>query len=84
MQKPLRNLGAGEHATFLFRFTAGLGPGSYSVAVALHSTDTHVINNYEWRDLALVFNVVNMSHPNFVGNAWLPPDVVVERVSVSA
>jgi lipopolysaccharide transport system ATP-binding protein len=79
MQRPLRNLGAGDHATFLFRFTAGLGPGSYSVAVALHSTDTHVINNYEWRDLALVFNVVNMSRPNFVGNAWLPPDVAVER-----
>jgi len=79
MQRPLRNLGAGDHATFLFRFTAGLGPGSYSVAVALHSTDTHVINNYEWRDLALVFNVVNMSRQNFVGNAWLPPDVAVER-----
>jgi lipopolysaccharide transport system ATP-binding protein len=79
MEKPLRNLGPGEHATFLFSFIAALGPGSYSVAVALHSTDTHVINNYEWRDLALVFNVVNMSHPNFVGNAWLPPDVLVER-----
>jgi lipopolysaccharide transport system ATP-binding protein len=79
MEKPLRNLGAGEHATFLFSFVAALGPGSYSVAIALHSTDTHVINNYEWRDLALIFNVVNMSRPNFVGNAWLPPDVIVER-----
>ena len=79
MEKPLRDLAAGERATFLFHFTASLGPGSYSVAVALHSTESHIVNNYEWRDLALVFNVVNMSRPTFIGNAWLPPNVVVER-----
>ena len=76
---PLRDLAAGERATFLFRFAASLGPGSYSVAVALHSTESHIVNNYEWRDLALVFSVVNMSRPTFIGNAWLPPNVVVER-----
>jgi lipopolysaccharide transport system ATP-binding protein len=38
-----------------------------------------LIDNYEWRDLALVFNVVNMSRQDFVGNAWLPPEVAVER-----
>jgi lipopolysaccharide transport system ATP-binding protein len=79
MEKPLRDLGAGEHSTFLFRFTANLGPGSYSVAVALHSTETHVINNYEWRDLALVFSVANMSRHVFIGSAWLPPEVTVDR-----
>ena len=79
MEMPLRDLAAGEHAMFRFRFVASLGPGSYSVAVALHSTESHIVNNYEWRDLALVFNVVNMSRPAFVGNAWLPPDVVIER-----
>ena len=76
---PLHDLKPGEDVTFSFRFAANLGPGTYSVAVALHSSDTHVINNYEWRDLALVFNVVNMSRENFVGNAWLPPVVVIER-----
>ena len=76
---PLHDLKPGEEVTFSFRFAANLGPGTYSVAVALHSSDTHVINNYEWRDLALVFNVVNMSRENFVGNAWLPPVVVIER-----
>ena len=79
MEMPLRDLAAGEHAMFRFRFVASLGPGSYSVAVALHSTESHIVNNYEWRDLALVFNVVNMSRPAFVGNAWLPPDVVIKR-----
>ncbi len=80
MEQPLRDLAAGERARFRFRFAASLGPGSYSVAVALHSTESHIVNNYEWRDLALVFNVVNMSRPTFIGNAWLPPSVVVEQV----
>ncbi|EKT4485186.1 ABC transporter ATP-binding protein [Pseudomonas putida] len=61
--------------TYAFRFPANLGVGSYSVAVALHATDSHIAENYEWRDLALVFNVVNMSEPNFVGLAWIPPTV---------
>ncbi|HGY2296635.1 TPA: ABC transporter ATP-binding protein [Pseudomonas putida] len=61
--------------TYAFRFPASLGVGSYSVAVALHATDSHIAENYEWRDLALVFNVVNMSEPNFVGLAWIPPTV---------
>jgi lipopolysaccharide transport system ATP-binding protein len=79
MERPLLGLQSGDQPSVLFHFAASLGPGSYSVAVALHSSDTHVINNYEWRDLALVFNVVNMSRPSFVGTAWLPPVVVVER-----
>ena len=80
MQRPLTDLEAGTHVAFRFRFSANIGPGSYSIAVALHSTDSHVIDNYEWRDLALVFDVVNAGHPSFVGNAWLPPQVEVERV----
>lgn len=81
MGVPQSNLDPGEQLTFRFRFKAGLGAGSYSVAIALHSADTHVVANYEWRDLALVFNVVNMSQPSFVGSAWLPPSVTVERLS---
>ena len=42
-------------------FSANLGPGTYSVQTALVSTDTHLVNNYEWRDLAIVFNVININ-----------------------
>jgi lipopolysaccharide transport system ATP-binding protein len=77
---PIYDLKCGEEVTFSFFFAANLGPGTYSVAIALHSNDTHVINNYEWRDLALVFNVINMSHATFVGNTWLPPEILIERV----
>jgi lipopolysaccharide transport system ATP-binding protein len=69
----------GEEIVFEFRFPLNLGPGSYSVATALHSADTHLIDNYEWRDLALVFTVMNMHHGYFEGSAWLDPEVQVHR-----
>ena len=69
------DLQEGEVLTYEFRFPAMLGVGSYSVAVALHATDIHIADNYEWRDLALLFNVVNMSKGRFVGLAWIPPTV---------
>jgi lipopolysaccharide transport system ATP-binding protein len=63
----------GTSIVFAFQFAANLGEGTYSVAIALHTADTHINNNYEWRDLALVFNVLNIDKENFVGVAWLPP-----------
>lgn len=69
---------AGDTLEYRFAFDANLGVGSYSVAVALHTTDSHMAHNYEWRDHALVFNVVNVDRPPFVGVSWLPP--VVEYV----
>jgi lipopolysaccharide transport system ATP-binding protein len=69
-------LRSGEEHVFEFRFPLNLGPGSYSVATSLHSADTHLVDNYEWRDLALVFTVMNMSHSYFEGAAWLDPEIV--------
>ncbi len=62
---------------FAIRFPMNLGPGSYSVSTALVSTDTHLVNNYEWRDLALVFTVGNADKPSFVGTAWIPPVIEI-------
>ncbi|MFA1030456.1 ATP binding component of ABC-transporter [Pseudomonas syringae pv. helianthi] len=73
------DLQPGELLDYAFNFTANLGPGSYSVAVALHTTDSHLSRNYEWVDLTLVFNVVNISQSEFVGMAWLPPQVECSR-----
>ncbi|WP_345956654.1 ABC transporter ATP-binding protein [Pseudomonas fulva] len=70
-----KDLAQGTQLSYRFRFPANLGVGSYSVAVALHAADAHVVDNYEWRDLALVFNVVNVSESTFVGLAWIPPTV---------
>jgi lipopolysaccharide transport system ATP-binding protein len=76
---PLQDVTAGEEVTYRFAFPMNLGPGSYSVATAIVSTDTHLVNNYEWRDLALLFTVVNMRRPHFEGSAWLDPSIDIER-----
>ncbi|SHG39772.1 ABC transporter ATP-binding protein [Massilia sp. CF038] len=69
----------GEELTFRFAFPLNLGPGSYSVTTALTSSDTHLTDNYEWRDLALLFIVVNMDRTLFVGTSWIEPTVEILR-----
>jgi lipopolysaccharide transport system ATP-binding protein len=73
--KTLTDLRAKERVTFRVAFRAALGVGSYSFAVALHRSETHLAGNYAWRDLALVFNVTNLNRTSFVGMAWIPPEV---------
>jgi lipopolysaccharide transport system ATP-binding protein len=75
LKQVLVNLAAGQSLDLYFEFMANIGVGSYSVAVALHTGQAHVTNNYQWRDRALVFNVVNVKMENFVGVAWLPTTV---------
>ena len=75
-------LRAGETLTCRFTFRADLGHGSYSIATAIADSETHLTRNYEWRDLALVFQVVNMSMPLFVGTVYLPTTVELERSAV--
>ncbi|OWS75709.1 sugar ABC transporter ATP-binding protein [Pantoea sp. VS1] len=67
----------GSEYVFNIRFNANLGPGSYSIQTALVSTDTHLVNNYEWRDLAMVFNIININKPHFAGCAWIDPDIEI-------
>jgi lipopolysaccharide transport system ATP-binding protein len=76
---PISNIKPGEEITYSFAFPLYLGPGSYSVAVALTSSDTHLEKNFEWRDLALVFNVVNISREHFAGCVWLDPEISIHR-----
>lgn len=79
LQQASKNLKAGEKIQFDLSFSANLGEGSYSVAVALHTADTHVANNYEWKDRAIVFNVININKDRFVGVAWLPTTLETHR-----
>lgn len=71
-EQVLEDVRTGQSIEFRVAFCMNLGPGSYSVAIALTSTETHLVNNYEWRDLALVFTVTNLSQVRFVGTAWVP------------
>jgi len=78
-KKVVDNVKAGTTLVYDFSFDANLGPGSYSIQTALVSTDTHLVNNYEWRDLALLFNVVNIDKANFVGLTWLDPKIGIYK-----
>lgn len=75
--QPLTNIAAGKVITFDFDFIANIGVGHYSLSVALHSADNHVKDNYEWRDLALFFDVILVDQSSFVGVSWLPPNLKI-------
>lgn len=72
-------LRAGESVTLRAAMDLRIGAGSYSVAVALHATETHLERSFDWRDRALLFKVVNSRHAAFVGSSWLEPRLEIER-----
>ena len=76
---PVEGLRVAETVRYQFDFELNLGPGSYSIAVALTASESHIEKNFEWRDLALVFNVVNVTHETFAGCVWFKPRVAVKR-----
>lgn len=73
------DLKAGDAIDFELRFTCRLGPGSYSFSPALTSSDTHLENNYEWQDNAVVFDVINVDEPYFIGTSFLGGRFEIER-----
>jgi lipopolysaccharide transport system ATP-binding protein len=60
-----------KRVVFRLPFTCTLGPGSYSVSPALVSSETHLINNYEWIDNLMVFDVINVERKFFIGTIGL-------------
>jgi len=70
---------AGDRYLFSIAFPANFGIGSYSVQTALVDRDTHLTANYEWRDLALVFNVINIGKNHFNGCQWNEPTITIEK-----
>lgn len=75
----LRDLSMGETVLVELCFKCNLGPGSYSFSTALTSSDTHLVDNYDWQDNAVVFDVVNSVHPFFVGSSALPAAITMRR-----
>jgi lipopolysaccharide transport system ATP-binding protein len=48
-----------------------LGCGHYSIAIALHESDSHLVNNHDWWEHALVFQVLRADEPVRIGVANL-------------
>ena len=75
----IKEVKAGSIYDFTLTFFANLGPGSYSIQTALHDNVDHMGLNYEWRDLALVFNVINKDKTIFAGSTWIEPVIRIEN-----
>lgn len=71
----------GDEYLFVIPFPPYLGVGSYSIQTALVDRDTHLTANYEWQDMALIFNVINISKKYFEGCVWNEPSIFIENVT---
>ncbi|TQV63987.1 MAG: ABC transporter ATP-binding protein [Halothiobacillaceae bacterium] len=71
---PLHTLtgAAGERRVAFEIPELNLGPGSYSLTLALHASFDHTAGNYDWWDGALAFEVVCPVDRPFIGVAALP------------
>ncbi len=79
-EQVITNVKSGDKIQFNVEFDMNIGAGSYSIQTAFVSSDTHLENNYEWRDQAFIFNVVNFKQTYFIGSAWLPPRIEVNKL----
>lgn len=77
----INNPRPGDGYLFVIAFPANLGIGSYSIQTALVDRDTHLTSNYEWRDMALVFNVINIDKTQFSGCLWSEPTISIESLT---
>ena len=70
----------GDEMAADFDVQLNLGAGTYTVTVAVHSEATHLVNNYDWWDKVIGFQVVPGPDPYFVDSAWLPVRLHVEKL----
>lgn len=78
-KQTLTNVKAGETYEFNVLVQADLGVGTYSIALALVGGESHLGENYEWRDLSTIFSVANLSETPFDGFVFLRPQISVKK-----
>lgn len=83
-EMPVHDLEPEDELAYNIKFKMNLGVGSYSIVTSLSNTDTHLVNNYEWRDRAFIFQVVNITAPHFEGCALLDPIIEVDKLNNSS
>jgi lipopolysaccharide transport system ATP-binding protein len=72
-------LQSGDQVEFVFDFAMNLGPGEYTITVALHDHATHASGNYHWIDRALIFKVLPSSDFSFIGVTRLEPSCQIRK-----
>jgi lipopolysaccharide transport system ATP-binding protein len=69
----------GEQITANFSIQLNLGQGTYSLCVAVHSGVTHLVQNFDWWDQILVFQIIPNNSPAFIGCAALPVSAEIQK-----
>ncbi len=65
-------LAAGQRIEITTEVTLNMGPGSYSITLAVHAGKDHIADNFDWMDNALVFQIMPIVDQPFIGCAKLP------------
>lgn len=78
--KTIEHLSAEDQVIGRFQFAMNLGKGNYTISTGVSRQDSHLSDNYEWRDAGLVFSVYNTSKPDFVGSASLDACLTIEHL----
>lgn len=79
VKKVVNQVKKGSEIVIDVALSANFGEGTYSIVTALTNSDTHLTANYDWRDRALVFSVINTNKPIFAGVSWIDHSVRVKQ-----
>jgi len=79
----LGNFTSGQLVEVSFSLPLQLAPGHYSLTVAAHSGHSHLVDNYDWQDNVIVFSIVPGTEAQFIGTAFLPVTVSVNRTQAT-
>ena len=71
---------AGQIVEARFHVVLNLGPGEYSLTVAVHTLDVHIHQSFDWIDRLLIFKVLPPLNGKFIGTAFLQPQVSYQHV----
>lgn len=77
--KKIYDLKENEELEIKFSFCMNIGEGNYSITIGLHNNVTHLDENYEWIDLALIYEVINKNQKPFEGQAFLETQINILR-----
>ncbi len=80
LRKNIEYCEQGETLEARFTVKLNIGQGNYSLSVAVHPGDSHLIENCAWWDRCQVFQVVAGAGPSFVGVAALPVNAEIQRI----
>lgn len=78
--KMIYNLKKETKLEISFEFILNIGEGNYSISTAFIGDGTHIEKNYEWLELATVFQVLNTKKYPFIGYTYLKDKVEIKYI----